>query len=75
MQQIPEFVHEEAKGSPIAQTVNQCPRYYKNEGGQTQSLLLTFILLFNMEEYSIDNLINEARFFIDHRDDNETYLS
>ncbi|CAD8135763.1 unnamed protein product [Paramecium octaurelia] len=27
------------------------------------------------EEYIIDNLITEARFFIDHRDDNETFLS
>jgi hypothetical protein len=27
------------------------------------------------EEYVIENLINEAKFFVDHRDDNETYLS
>lgn len=27
------------------------------------------------EEYIIDNLITEARFFIDHKDDNETFLS
>lgn len=26
------------------------------------------------EEYIIDNLINEAKFYVDHREDNETYL-
>lgn len=27
------------------------------------------------EEYTIDNLISEAKFYVDHQDENETYLA